>query len=147
MRKLLAPLAVAAAVFGFGAAPASAATKPVLFTYVYVDSPGTDNRTNASLNQEYFRLTNQLAKPVGLKNWSVRDAAGKVITFGNITLPAKGTFVVHTGKGTQGSPAGHFYWNSGNYIWNNTGDTATLRSPSGATMDTCTWKKVSTTKC
>ncbi len=70
-----------------------------------------------------------------------------MIKFGNITLPARGTFVVHTGKGTQGSPGGHFYWGSGNYIWNNTGDTATLRSPSGATMDTCTWKTVATTKC
>lgn len=147
MRKLLVPLAVAAAVFGFGAAPAAAATKPVIFTYVYVDSPGTDDRSNASLNKEYFRITNQLNKSVSLKNWSVKDAAGKVIKFGSITLPKKGSFTVHTGKGTQGSPAGHYYWGSGNYIWNNTGDTATLRSPSGATMDTCSWKKVATTKC
>ena len=147
MRNLVASLAVSAAVLGIGAAPAAAATKPVLFTYVYVDSPGTDNRSAASLNKEYFRLTNQLDKPVSLKNWSVKDAAGKVIKFGAITLPKRGTFTVHTGKGTQGSPAGHYYWGSGNYIWNNTGDTATLRSPSGATMDTCTWKKVATTKC
>ena len=143
MRKLIAPLLAAAALSAFGAAPA----KPVLFSYVSVDSPGTDNRSNASLNQEYFRVTNQLARPTSLKNWSVRDAAGKVFTFGDVTLPAKGTFTVHTGKGKQASPAGHFYWGSGNYIWNNTGDTATLRSPSGATMDTCSWKKVTTTRC
>ena len=147
MRKILAPLFAVAAVFSFGATPAAAATKPVLFTYVYVDSPGADNRSNASLNKEYFRITSQLTKPVSLRNWSVKDAAGKVFTFGNITLPAKGSFTVHTGKGTQGSPAAHFYWGSGNYIWNNTGDTATLRSPSGATMDTCNWKKAATTKC
>ncbi|GID26069.1 lamin tail domain-containing protein [Paractinoplanes brasiliensis] len=147
MRKLFVSLAVTATVFGIGAAPAEAATKPVLFTYVYVDSPGKDDRSAASLNKEYFRITNQLNRPVGLKDWSVKDAAGKVFRFGNVTLPKKGSFIVHTGKGTQGKPAGHFYWGSGNYIWNNTGDTATLRSPSGATMDTCKWKKVVTTKC
>jgi hypothetical protein len=31
------------------------------------------------------------------------------------------------------------YWGSGNYIWNNTGDTATLRNASGKTLDTCSW--------
>ena len=151
MRRFLVPLAVVAAIgvgaTGAQAAPVAAPAKPVLFTYVSVDSPGTDNRSAASLNQEYFRITNQLDRPLSLKDWTVRDVAGKVVQFGAFTLPAKGSFTVHTGNGIQGSPAGHLYWGSGNYIWNNTGDTATLRSPSGATMDTCTWKTVATTKC
>lgn len=33
--------------------------------------------------------------------------------------------------------AKNVYWGSGNYIWNNTGDTATLRNASGKTVDTC----------
>jgi hypothetical protein len=47
---------------------------------------------------------------------------------------------VHTGSGTNFKPnTQHVYWKSGNYIWNNTGDTATLRSSSGRVYDACSW--------
>jgi hypothetical protein len=55
---------------------------------------------------------------------------------------------VHTGKGTNGKPgAADRYWGSGNYIWNNTGDTATLRSATGKTINTCKFKKGVATNC
>src|SRR4029450_4803700 len=50
-----------------------------------------------------------------------------------------------TGRGRNGRPdAAHLYWNSGAYIWDNDGDTATLRSVSGRISDSCTWTGVGT---
>ncbi len=54
---------------------------------------------------------------------------------------------VHTGDGTRGkqpngtADSSRFYWNSGNYVWNNDKDTATLRSGSGRAYDPCQWTK------
>jgi hypothetical protein len=51
---------------------------------------------------------------------------------------------VHTGRGENGTPdSAHLYWRSGNSIWNNDKDTATLRSAS-RTYDTCGWTKPGT---
>ncbi|HET6529553.1 MAG TPA: lamin tail domain-containing protein [Actinoplanes sp.] len=55
----------------------------------------------------------------------------------DIPLGAGKRVYLHTGKGTD---AQHRYQGSGNYIWNNTGDTAYLRNAAGKTIDTCTWK-------
>ena len=44
---------------------------------------------------------------------------------------------MHTGKGTNTST--HRYWQRGSYVWNNTGDEATLRNASRTTVDSCSW--------
>jgi hypothetical protein len=49
---------------------------------------------------------------------------------------------VHTGSGTNG--AANLYQGSGNYIWNNTGDRATLVKPTGVIRDTCSYVGTST---
>lgn len=41
---------------------------------------------------------------------------------------------MHTGRANDG--AKHVYWEF-DYVWNNDGDTAILKNPSGATVDTC----------
>jgi hypothetical protein len=132
----------AAAVAGLAAAavPAQAATPSVTFTRVYVNSPGSDNRSNSSLNAEWVRLRNNTSKSIQLKGWTVRDRSAHVYTFGSFSLGSKKTVYVHTGKGTNTSTSR--YWGSGNYIWNNDGDAATLRSGSNKTIDSCSWKKV-----
>jgi len=72
-------------------APAATSSVPnVRFTKIYYNSPGPDNRTNASLNAEYVQITNRC-------------------------------------------------WGSKNYIWNNDGDTATLKTKSGTVVHNCTW--------
>ncbi|GAA0231798.1 lamin tail domain-containing protein [Cryptosporangium japonicum] len=132
--------AAAAVVFALvPAAPASAA--PVVqFSRAVYDSPGTDTRTNTSLNAEYLTLKNTGKATVNLNRWTVRDVANHVYTFtGNVTVRPGATLWLHTGRGTN--TATHRYWNSGNYIWNNTGDTAYLRDPAGNQIDTCGWKK------
>jgi hypothetical protein len=117
---------------------ASAATPPLRFHGAQYDSPGTDNRSNASLNAEWVSLVNTGASAVNLRGWTIRDKANHVYTFGNVSIPGRGGRLwLHTGTGTTKAP--NAYWGSGNYVWNNTGDTAYLRKPSGATVDTCSW--------
>ncbi|MFC4065836.1 lamin tail domain-containing protein [Actinoplanes subglobosus] len=131
---------VVTAVLGAGlsvAAPAQAAAPALRFQSVQYDSPGKDDRSNGSLNAEWIALVNTGATSVNLKGWRVDDAV-RTYTFDNVTIAGRGGVVyLHTGKGTD--TATHRYWNSGNYVWNNTGDTATLRNRAGAVHDTCTW--------
>ena len=42
---------------------------------------------------------------------------------------------IHTGHGSNTRK--NVYWGSGNYIWNNDGDTATLKRPGGTVADRC----------
>jgi len=142
VRRTLSILAAAAiAIAGTLAAsgPASAATPSLRFHGAQYDSPGKDTRTNASLNNEWISLVNSGTKAVNLSRYTVRDASNHVFTFGNVTIPANGGRIwLHTGKGTKN--AKNAYWGSGNYIWNNTGDTATLRNGAGKKLDACSWK-------
>jgi hypothetical protein len=116
-------------------------TGDVVFSKIVYNSPGVDNRSTTSLNAEYVRLTNRTGKTVNLKGWSIKDVAGNLYTVKtDQQVAAGGTAYVHSGKGTNGRPdAKHRYWNRTNYVWNNSGDTAYLRSPSGKSIDTCKW--------
>ena len=119
-------------------APASAATPPLRLHRAQYDSPGSDTRSNASLNAEWISLVNSGASAVNLRGWTIRDKSNHVYTFGNVSIPGKGGRLwLRTGTGTTKAP--NAYWGSGNYVWNNTGDTAYLRKPSGTTVDTCSW--------
>jgi len=146
VKRLLALVmaAVPAAVFGV-VSPAQAALPVFYFSRIQYDSPGSDTRSAASLNAEWFKLTNSTTRPQQLRNFSVKDAAGKTYKFAVSTVVApKSSIVVHTGRGSSGAPnSWDRYWGSGNYIWNNPGDTAKLYTPSGAVLDSCKWTRVS----
>jgi hypothetical protein len=135
----------AALIAGVIAIPASAATAVIEFSKIQYNSPGTDNRTNTSLNGEYVRITNNGNTVANLDRWTLRDTAGHVFKFSRqLVYPGRSVYV-HTGRGKSGTPdSAHLYWGSGNYIWNNDKDTATLRSASGRTYDTCGWIKPGT---
>jgi hypothetical protein len=142
MRKTLATAAAVAVVVTASLAvstPASAASS-LRFHGAQYDSPGKDTRSNASLNNEWISLINSGTRAVNLEGYTIRDTSKHVYTFGNVTIAGKGGRIwVHTGKGTR--KGGNVYWGSGNYVWNNTGDTAYLRKPSSKTnLDTCSWK-------
>jgi hypothetical protein len=135
---------------GGGSTPAPTPTTPatpapkagdVQFSKIVYNSPGTDTGSNTSLNAEYVRLTNRTSRTVNLKGWTIRDAAGHVYTVStDQNIGAGLTAYVHSGKGTNGRPdSKHRYWNRTGYVWNNGGDTAYLRSPSGKSIDTCKW--------
>jgi hypothetical protein len=145
VRRTLALFALAALTAGaalFGVSGPAAAAPTLRFHGAQYDAPGTDTRTNSHLNQEWISLINTGSTSVQLRGWKIRDKAGHVFTFGTTTIAANGGRVwVRTGKGTP-YPRNR-YWGSGNYIWNNTGDTAYLRNPAGTTTDTCSWGQVS----
>ena len=118
------------------AAPASAAGNVIIYR-AYYNSPGTDTRTNASLNAEYIMLRNTSGVVKVITGWTLRDKQNHVYKFPTTRLNPGQYITVHTGRGTNN--AAHRYWGSGNYIWNNTGDTAYLRTPTGALVDYCSW--------
>lgn len=141
MRRVKAVLGVVAIVLGGMLAPGPAGAKvaPVVrFHGVQYDSPGTDDRSPDSLNQEWISVVNAGAQPVNLQRWTVRDDAGKSFTFPNLTLRGGARVWLHTGKGRPSST--DVFWNSGNYIWNNTGDAARLTDATGRTVDVCSWE-------
>lgn len=133
-------VAVVAAIAAGITAPAPALAGAALrFHSTQYDSPGKDTRTNASLNAEWIVLVNTGSASVNLSRWAIIDKSA-TYTIGNVTVPGNGGKIwLHTGKGTDTRT--HLYWGRGNYVWNNTGDTATLRTPSGEVQDTCTWKQ------
>jgi hypothetical protein len=125
---LLAPVLVAT--------PASAASAVMIGKTQY-DSPGSDNRSAASLNAEYVTLKNVTRTAKALRGWTLRDAQNHVYTLPAFTLGAGKSVIIHTGKGTNS--AAHLYWKQTNYVWNNGGDKATLKTPAGAVADSCAW--------
>jgi hypothetical protein len=142
--RIIVSAAAGAAVLGTVALalPADAATAVLQFNKIQYDSPGSDNRSNSSLVNEYLRIVNRSKTSVDLGRYTVKDAAGHTFTFPSQTVKAGKTVYVHTGKGTNGRPdIAHLYWNSGNYVWNNDKDTATLRSATGRVYDTCSWSR------
>jgi hypothetical protein len=136
---VLAAVPLAAFAVLANAAPAQAAS-PLQFGRMQYDSPGSDTRTNTSLNAEYVVIRNLTTTTRCLTGWTVRDAAAHVYTFGTFCLGGGRSVYLHTGRGTNTSL--HRYWNSGNYIWNNPGDRAWLRNGSGTQMDYCAWGSV-----
>lgn len=110
------------------------------FTRIVYNPPGRD--TFGKMNLEYVRVTNHSTATYRMTGWTITDAQNHKYTFpaGYRLLPGQ-VAIVHTGHGVTDKPhRGHLYWNSRNYIWNNGGDTATLRSASGRLYDTCSYR-------
>jgi hypothetical protein len=118
------------------ATPAQASTS-VKISRIYYNSPGTDTRTNASLNAEYVNITNISSVTRVITGWTIRDAANHIYKFPSTSIPAGRTVTLHTGKGTNSGY--QRYWQSGAYIWNNDKDTAYLRNAAGAAIFTCSY--------
>ncbi|WP_327119149.1 lamin tail domain-containing protein [Streptomyces sp. NBC_01341] len=148
--RTAAPLALAAATALAGSllatAPASAASHQggLHLGKIQYDSPGSDNRSNTSLNAEYVDIHNNGRSTLQLRGYKLKDNTGYTYTFPGHTVGAGKTVRVHTGKGRDSGA--HAYWNRGSYVWNNTGDKARLYKPSGALLDSCSWPKGSGVK-
>ncbi|MFJ2177080.1 lamin tail domain-containing protein [Streptomyces sp. NPDC087851] len=104
---------------------------------IYYDSPGTDKRSNASLNAEYVQIRNTTSKAVSLKGWTLVDASNHRYVFGTYSLGKGKTVTVRTGKGKD--TAANRYQNRAAYVWNNDKDTATLKKANGTKADTCSY--------
>lgn len=122
---------------GTGSTGGSSSTGGVVIHAIYFDSPGSDDGSNASRNAEWVQVANPSTTGKSLGGWTLRDSASHVFAFPSYTLAAGRSVKIHTGSGSDTSS--DLYWSSGSYIWNNTGDSATLRNAAGSTVDTCSY--------
>jgi hypothetical protein len=138
-RSIAAGMAAAGMVAGVALAPqaVAASTSGARMTAIYFDSPGSDGGSNASLNAEWVRIRNYTSSRRTLTGWTLRDAASHIFRFPAFSLAAGATVRVHTGSGSN--TASNLYWRSSRYIWNNTGDSASLRNAAGTLVDRCSY--------
>jgi Lamin Tail Domain len=133
---LTATLLVGAASLPSTATAASVASS-VRISAVRYDSPGSDRGGNASLNAEWVRITNFGGSRRHLTGWTLRDTSRHVYRFGRFTLAPHSSVKVHTGTGRD--TATNLYWDRHWYVWNNDGDTATLRNRAGVVVSVRRW--------
>jgi hypothetical protein len=133
---ILAALLLPMSLLLFTSSPAQAVST-VRISGVQYDSPGSDTGSNFSLNAEWVRITNYSSSRKSLSGWSLRDTSNHVYRFGTFSLGAGKSVRIHTGSGSNSST--DRYWGSGWYVWNNSGDRATLKNSAGTTVSTRSW--------
>lgn len=134
-------VAVAGGLLVSAQAAQAASPAKVRIYKVYYNSPGTDSGSNASLNAEWVALKNYGGTSRDLYGYTVRDRSSHVYKFGHVALKPGKRVYIHTGKGRTATVGGsvHVYQNHTWYVWNNTGDSATLRTRYGTKIDACSW--------
>lgn len=109
--------------------PGRSETDSGLSVRVVADAPG-DDRENP--NGEYAVLTNPTADPLPIGDWTVSDEADHTYTFPpTATVPTDGSVRLYSGSGTDS--ATEFHRGNGP-IWNNGGDTVTVRAENGTVV-------------
>jgi len=99
-------------------------TQNIEISATQFDAPGDDRK---NLNGEWVEIKNNGDVDVDMNSWTLEDGQNHVYTFPIGFMLIKGNLVkVHTGKGQDTSS--DLYWGSGRAIWNNDGDTATLKN-------------------
>lgn len=101
-----------------------------LIASVHADAAG-DDREN--LNDEYVVLAHDGSTSLDIGNWTVSDEAGATYTVPTgTTLDAGAEIRLHTGAGTDS--ATDLYWDYSRPVWNNAGDTVTVRAANGSVV-------------
>ena len=95
------------------------------------------NPLGRDIRQEYVEIQNGTAGAVGMESWTLRDAKNHVFTFPVFSLPAGAGVKVWTKAGTD--DADNLFWGRRAAVWNNEGDTATLRDENGVDVATYTY--------
>lgn len=96
-----------------------------------------DPLVGTDIEGEYVDLKNLGQSAADLTDWTLRDVADTVFTFPAFTLNSQATVRVWVKSGAN--TATDLYWNRGSAVWNNNGDTATLRDNAGSEVDNCTY--------
>jgi hypothetical protein len=107
----------------------------VVLGEIQYDSPGRDNGTNRSLNDEWVTVTNTSYRTVDLSDWTLSDESGRTYRF-DLSLAGRSSVRVHTGYGRDNRH--DVYQDLGRYVWDNS-DTATLRNDDGYKVDSKSW--------
>ncbi|MFJ9708843.1 lamin tail domain-containing protein [Streptomyces sp. NPDC101234] len=143
-RRLGSATAVAAALVGALALPASAAAPypapergTVVISAVQHDVPGRAVVSNRALNREWVDVSNTSRRDVNLSGWTLSDAEGHSYTFRYYRLEGRTTVRVHTGEGRDTMT--DLYQDRSRSVWNRDADTATLRNDRGRYVDSASW--------
>jgi len=104
---------------------------PVRITALHHDGPGSDR---VAPNGEWVELTNEGDVPVDLSGYTLGDEGLHLYAFGAVVLTPGATVRIRSGRGVD--TATELYWGlAGEEVWDNDGDTAYLRDPTGAFVD------------
>jgi competence protein ComEC len=107
--------------------PIATQTGTLAVATINADAEGNDNE---NLNDEYITFENTGEEALDLGRWSVNDAANRTYTFpGGTTLETGAELTLHTGSGAD--TESDYYWGAGSAVWNNGGDTITVRTETG----------------
>jgi micrococcal nuclease len=102
---------------------------------VHADATGPDGD---NLNDEYVVLRNTGSSTLDLGGWTVADAADHVYSVPAGTTVAPGdSLTIHTGDGSD--TATDVYWGRASPVWNNDGDTVTVRDDRDDTVAVMTY--------
>ena len=85
-----------------------------------------------NLNDEWVEISNPGTSDVSLAGWTLEDGQNHTYSFPEISLAAGATVKVHSGNGTD--TVTDLFWNRSSAVWNNDGDTATLKDAAGAAV-------------
>jgi micrococcal nuclease len=107
----------------------------VIVADIHEDAEGNDNE---NLNDEYVIFENTGDEAVEMTGWTVSDEADHVYSFpSGFTLEPGDSVTLYTGSGTDTDD--ELYWGENGAVWNNGGDTVTLKDENGDTVDTYTY--------
>jgi hypothetical protein len=115
----------------------ASSSSSVVIRKIFYNSPGSDRGSNASLDHEWVKLHNRTGQRITLTGWTLRDRQGHVYTFGTYRLKAHGYVKIRTGRGRNTQT--NRFWGRSWYIWNNTGDRATLENANGKVKSRCSY--------
>ena len=102
---------------------------------IRANAPGNDQENP---NGEWIEVANRGDTPVQMAEYTLKDEANHIYTFGNFTLQPGQTFKLYSGQGQDG--ASELFWGLvGDSVWNNGSDTAFLRDAEGALVDSFTY--------
>ena len=129
MRRIVLLFTVMCAALLLASAVALAAPRITIPT-IHYDAAGNDNYAE-NLNDEYVVFKNTTNRDIRMKGWKVHDEGRiHVYTFKRFKLGAGKKVTLHTGEGDD--TRRHLYWDrTYGAVWNNDGDTVTLKNRSG----------------
>lgn len=112
----------------------AAVTTGVEIAHIEHDTPDRE------VDGEYVLIWNTNDVPVDLTGWTLNSNESKsIFTFPAFTLAPGAEVTLWTKRGKNDED--HIYWNSRKAVWNNNGDTGTLKDANGATINVYTYTR------
>lgn len=131
--------------------PMSAAAG-VKIVWIHYNAPGDDDGSKESLNAERIRIRNDSSEEVSIHRWRIHDAKrdNVYIVPYRVSLAPGDYVTLMTGPGADGTgdcddgdcPRAHgWHWDKRHHVWDNAGDTATVRRSDGILVDRCRYTR------